>query len=159
MSRHILVAMERTPSSKEALKFALQEYPDSTITVLHVLASGDPLDIFAKPEPSEYLVPDCDYELNDELMPIHGRIEREQCKGAEIVFNQACQLSEEYDKEIDLEVKSGKTSRKIAEYAENNTVNQIVIGDRKYRGVNRALFGNIAASIGRRASIPVTIIC
>jgi nucleotide-binding universal stress UspA family protein len=159
MSHHVLVAMERTPSSKDALEFALEEHSDSRITVLHVLASGDPLDLFGKPEPSEYLVPDCGYELDYEQVPTRGWTEREQCRGADIVFSQACQIAEQYDKEIDLEVESGKTARKIAEYAENNGVDRIVIGDRKYRGVSRALFGNIAASIGRRTSIPVTIIC
>lgn len=159
MSRHILVAMERTPTSKEALEFALEEYSEATITVLHVLVSGDPLDLFGHPEPSEYLVPDCDFELDYEMIPAHCRTDREQCRGAEIVFSHACQLAEEYDKEINLEVESGKTGEEIAEYAEDNGVDQIVIGDRKHRGVSRALFGNIAASIGRRTSIPVTIIC
>jgi nucleotide-binding universal stress UspA family protein len=159
MSRHILVAMERTPSSPEALKFALEEYPEATITVLYVLESSDPLDLFGTLEPSEYLIPECGYELNYELIPAHRRTDREQCRGAELVFSQACQLADEYDKELNLEAKSGKTAREIAVYAENNAVDQIVIGDRKHRGVRRALFGNIAASIGRQTSIPVTIVC
>lgn len=159
MGRHILVAMERSASSEAALKFALEEYPDAMITVLHVLESGDPLDLFAKPEPSEYIVPDSDYELDDELLPRAGRFERGQRKRAEKVFEQACRIADEHGREIELAVESGKTAQEISDYAENHAVDQIVIGDRKYRGVSRALFGNIAASIARRTSIPVTIIC
>lgn len=159
MSRHILVAMEMSASSEAALEFALQEYSDSTITVLHVLESGDPLDLFARPDPSEYIVPDPDYELEDELLPDPGRFERGQRKRAEDIFNRACEISDSYGKEIELAVESGKTAQKIAEYAEDHTIDHIVIGDRNYKGVSRALFGNIAASIGRRTSIPVTIIC
>lgn len=159
MSRHILVAMEMSASSEAALEFALDEYPDATITVLHVLESGDPLDLFAKPEPSEYIVPDSEYDLTDELLPNAGRFERGQRKKTEKVFDRACRIADEYGKEIELAVESGKTAREISEYAETHAVDQIVIGDHNYRGVSRALFGNIATSIGRRTSIPVTIIC
>ncbi|MFC7225425.1 universal stress protein [Halalkalicoccus sp. GCM10025322] len=158
MSRHILVAMEMAAASEAALDFALDEYPDATITVLHVLESGDPLDLFAKPEPTEYIIPDCDYDLTDELLPDAGRFERGQCKIAEKVFDHACQIADGYGKEIELAVESGKTANEISEYAATHTVDQIVIGDRNYRGVSRVLFGNIATSIGRRTSIPVTII-
>lgn len=159
MGRHILVVMERSASSEVALEFALEEYPDSTITVLQVLESGDPLDLFAKPEPSEYMVPDLDYDLDDELLPAAGRFERGQRSQAEEVFDRAREISNEYATEIKLAVESGKTVPEISEYAESHAVDQIVIGDRNYRGVSRALFGNIATSIGRRTSIPVTIIC
>lgn len=159
MGRHILVAMERSASSEAALEFALEEYPDSTITVLQVLESGDPLDLFAKPEPSEYIVPDSDYDLDDELLPAAGRFERGQRSRAEEVFGRARAISYEYATEIELAVESGKTVPVISEYAESHAVDRIVIGDRNYRGVSRALFGNIATSIGRRTSIPVTIIC
>lgn len=159
MSRHILVAMELSASSEAALEFALQEYPDATITVLHVLESGDPLDLFGRPEPSEYLVPDADTDLDGEFMPDPGRFERGQRIRAQEVFNRARRIADGYETEIELAVESGKTARKIAEYAEDHAVDQIIIGDRNYRGVSRALFGNIAASIGRQTSLPVTIIC
>lgn len=155
MGRHILVAMETTASSEAALEFALQEYPDSRITVLHVLESSDPLGLFGRPEPGEYLVP----HLDEELLPDPGWFERGQCRKAKEVFDRSRQIADEHGREIDLATKSGKTAPKIAEYAENNAIDYIVIGDRNYRGVSRALFGNIAASIGRRTSIPVTIIC
>lgn len=155
MGRHILVAMETTASSEAALEFALREYPDARITVLHVLESNDPLGLFGRPEPGEYIVPD----LDDELLPDQGRFEREQCKKAKELFDRSRRIANEHGREIELAAESGKTARKIAEYAENNAVDHIVIGDRNYRGVSRALFGNVAASIGRRTSIPVTIIC
>lgn len=159
MSRHVLVAMEATETSDAALEFALEEYPDATITVLHVLESGDPLDLFSKPELSEYIVPDADGGLDDELLPDAGRFERGQRQRAREVFDRACRIADEHGAEIELAVESGKTAQEISDYAENHAVDQIVIGDRNYRGVSRALFGNIAASIARRTSIPVTIIC
>lgn len=155
MGRHILVAMETTASSEAALEFALREYPDARITALHVLESNDPLGLFGRPEPGKYIVPD----LDDDLLPDQGRFEREQCRKAKEVFDRSRRIANEHGRGIELAAESGKTAPKIAEYAENNAVDHIVIGDRNYRGVTRALFGNVAASIGRRTSIPVTIIC
>lgn len=161
MSRHILVAMDRSQAAEAALEFALDEYPDATITVLHVIESNDPLDLFTRPDPSEYIVPACGSEsdLDDELVPDPGRFERGQRKRAEIVFERACQISDEYDKEIELVVESGQPAPKIAEYAEEHRIDRIVIGYRDRNGLNRLLLRDISTSIPDYTSVPVTIVC
>lgn len=158
MSRHILVAIDR---SEAALEFALDECPDSTIVVLHVIESSDPLDLFTGPDPSEYVVPACGSEsdLDDQLMPDRGRLERAQRKRAETVFERACRISDEYGKEIDPVIESGQPTPIIAEYAEEHRIDQIVIGYRDRNRLSRLLLRNVSASIPERTSVPVTIVC
>ena len=60
--------MDRSEAAEAALKFALDEYPDATIIVLHVIVSSDPFDLFTRPNPSGYVVParGSESDLDDE---------------------------------------------------------------------------------------------
>lgn len=73
MSRHVLVAMGPNEASENALEYALREHPDATISVVHVTATSDPLGLFGDRDPEEYMVPECGFEIDDEVCPTGTR--------------------------------------------------------------------------------------
>lgn len=81
MNCHVLVAMGPTEASEDALEYAFREHPDAEISVIHVTATSDPLGLFGDRDPSEYLVPECDVELDAELIPDETPFHRAQRRG------------------------------------------------------------------------------
>lgn len=113
MDRHVLVAMDRTKASEDALEYAFEEHSDATISVIHVTESSDPLGLFGDRDPSEYMFPEYDFELDDEMVPNESRFTRAQRKRAEHVFTQACALATTHNEEIELVVKSGSRHKLV----------------------------------------------
>ena len=121
MTGHVLVPMGRNGVSENALRHVLSEYPDAEITVPHVTEPSGPLGIFGDREPEDYIVADCDLDLDDELMPDGNSFSRAQRRRAERVFDRACTISDEYGKEINPVVRSGKPSMKSSTTSRNTT--------------------------------------
>lgn len=89
MDRHVLVAMDLTQTSENALEYALREYPDATVAVIHVTGTSDPLDLFGNRDPETYMVPDCDFEADDRMLPDGNAFSRAQRKRAELALERA----------------------------------------------------------------------
>ena len=53
---------------------------------------------------------------------------------------------------------TGKPARRILETVETNDVDHIVMGSRGRSGFGRVLFGSVAETVTRRASVPVAIV-
>lgn len=149
--------MGRTEESEAALEYALEEYPDATITVIHVTATSDPLDLFGSRDPETYMVPACDDE-RDEWATDPNAFSRGQRKRAERVFDRACELSDAYGREIEPVVRSGNPVTEIVTYADSHAVDGIVIADH-HRTELRPLLRNVSESIARQTDTPVTIVC
>ena len=65
-------------------------------------------------------------------------------------------ILEEVDPEFRIATVTGKPSREIVSYAEENDISEIVIGSHGREGVSRVLLGNVAENVVRRA--PTTVI-
>jgi nucleotide-binding universal stress UspA family protein len=156
MSRHVLVAMGPNEASENALEYALREYPDATISVIHVTATSDPFGIFGDRDPEEYMVSECGFELNDEIVPDGNAFNRAQRRRAERAFERACELSDEYGTEIEPVVRSGEPVEEIVGYAEGQGVDHVVIADHQPTEL-RPLLRSVSESVARNASTPVTI--
>lgn len=143
MSQHVLVAIDGSSESEKALEYALNELPESKLTLVHVVNpvssfgyGGD--DYFDAEAYQEQM--DRQRELGEELLETGRETAAERGIEAETVL------------------KTGKPTREILEVAEENDVDQIVMGSRGRSGVGRVLFGSVAEAVTRRASVPVTII-
>lgn len=143
MSQHVLVAVDGSTESEEALEYALEELSSPTLTLVHVVNpagsygyGGD--DYFDAEAYQDHL--DRQRELGEELL--EGSREKAAARG------------------IDAEtvLKTGTPARGILEAAEEIDADHIVMGSRGRSGVGRVVFGSVAESVTRRASVPVTIV-
>lgn len=104
------------------------------------------------------MIPDCDFELDDELLPDPNSFSRAQRKRAESVFDRACKLSDNYGREIEPVVRSGEAVTEIVDYAESHAIDHIIIGYHEPTELI-PIFRSVSESVTRNASMPVTVVC
>ncbi|MFC7239924.1 universal stress protein [Saliphagus sp. GCM10025317] len=134
MSRHLLVAMDDSEPARAALEYALSAFPESSITVVHVV---------------------------DDLEAGYGggptaEAARDQDEPA--FFPDARRLAEGHAGDVALEVLEGTPVDAILEYVRSNDVDGVVVGSEGRSGVSRMLLGSVAEGVARRVEVPVTIV-
>ena len=70
----------------------------------------------------------------------------------------ATQRAAERGVDLQTAIETGRPSRMIVSYAEENDIDHIVIGSHGRTGASRILLGSVAESVTRRSSVPVTIV-
>jgi nucleotide-binding universal stress UspA family protein len=141
MSKRVLVPIDGSAQSDDALEYALAEFPDAEFTVVHVI---DPID-------AGYSAP----------VGIPGGSEEwyESAKEeSEALFADAQEVADEHGVTLDSVTEMGRPSRTIVEYAEEEGFDQIVMGSHGRSGVSRILLGSVAETVVRRATVPVTVV-
>ncbi len=141
MARDVLVPIDGSDCSKQALEYALETFPDATVTTLHVV---DPIESVYAVEASGLPVAE---EWYDDA--------REWASG---IHEDARERADEHGVETDAATAVGKPARTILEYADENDVDQIVMGSHGRTGVERVVLGSVAETVVRRAKIPVTVV-
>ena len=142
MPAHVLVAMDSSPQATAALEFALTEFPDAAVTVLHV---PNPIDgMYFAGEESMYV----DFE----------EIERRSTAETERIFETAREIAEPYDADVETVSKMGSPARAIVAYVDDHDVDHVVVGSHGRSGVDRLLLGSVAELVVRRSSVPVTVV-
>ncbi|MFB6153886.1 MAG: universal stress protein [Halodesulfurarchaeum sp.] len=135
----ILVPMDRGEQSTRAFEYALENFGEESILILHVI---DPIE--------------AGYSATA-TVPGYTEEWYEQAKdSAEELFAEARELAGEVEVDTDTEV--GRPSRAIVEYAEEHDVDHIVMGSHGRSGVTRILLGSVAEAVVRRSPVPVTIV-
>ncbi|OYR58445.1 universal stress protein [Halorubrum ezzemoulense] len=141
MVSRILVPMDDSDHSVEALAYALDSFPEADVTVLHVV--GVPSSMFGEAT---------DLALTDD-------IDEAAAERAEPAFERARAAAAERGREIDTVVGIGHPARNIINRA--GDYDTVVIGahgaDRR-RMTRRFLVGNVAETVARRSPVPVTIV-
>ena len=155
MCKDVLVPMDRSEDAEDALTYTFEEYPEATVYVVHVTATNDTFGLFDARDPAEYMVAECDSEFDDDLMPDGNAFNRHQRRRAEAVIKRACGLSDEYDRGIELIVRSGNTVENVLECAEARNVDHIVIGDHRQTEI-RPIVRSVPGSVVRKARRTVT---
>ncbi len=137
----ILVPVDGSKQSKEALEYALEHFEDTEITASNVI---DPIEAGYTAQAT---------------VPGYSEEWFEQAKdAAEELFDEARQIAGEYDKDIETTTEVGRPSRAIVDYADENDFDHIVMGSHGRSGVSRILLGSVAESVVRRSPVPVTIV-
>lgn len=143
MSYHVLVAVDSSGPSREAVDYVLSRHAEDTITALHVL---DPADLAR-------------YEgVDDGVLVDFGEIQQQRrTEGEELVESIRDRAA---DRGVDLstELVIGRPARAIVDYVEDNGVDHVVIGSHGRSGASRILLGSVAESVARRSPVPVTIV-
>ncbi|WP_247729460.1 universal stress protein [Halovivax limisalsi] len=143
MSDHVLVPFDDSERSSDALDFALEEHPDATITVLHVI---DPADFYAATG------------MDGGAMANYDAIMDQQTERSESLLDEARDRAAEAGREIETDHVVGSVSRSIIDYVEDHDVDHVVIGSHGRTGARRILLGSVAETVTRRSPVPVTIV-
>ncbi|MDR5672940.1 Nucleotide-binding protein, UspA family [Halalkaliarchaeum sp. AArc-CO] len=133
----ILVPIDDSDPSREALELAYTDHPDAAFLVLHVL------------DPQRSV-------LAGGLGNIDAAIEGHQ-EDAEALLADAQRLGEERGFDVETELAFGRPARVIVEYAGLEEVEQVVIGSHGRTGAARVLLGSVAETVVRRSPVPVTV--
>ena len=143
MGHHVLVPVNDSEPAFDALSFALTEFPDATITVLHVI---DPSDLVGHGG------------IEGGAMVDYDAVRSMREEMAEALIERAEAEAEARDSPIESHVEFGQIDRRIVEFAEEHDVDQIVIGSHGRTGASWILLGSVAERVVRRAHVPVTVV-
>lgn len=135
MVRTVLIPIDDSDRSTEALRFAFDAQPDAQFVALHVRE------------------------------PIYGGLLPHQSGGDEAVGDEVEELldrargvAEEHGVSLETVTAEGKPSAEIVDYAEDNPVDSIVMGSHGRQGASRVLLGSVAETVTRRSPVPVTVV-
>jgi nucleotide-binding universal stress UspA family protein len=142
MTRRVLVPVDDSDRAKDAIEFAVENYPDASITALHVV------------NPSSFPAGGFESGITTDLEQLHElRTER----GTEIL-DDVREAAAELGADVDTVLESGETANTIVEYAAGNDVDLVVIGSHGRTGASRVLLGSVAETVVRRSPVPVTVV-
>ncbi|EMA59450.1 universal stress protein [Halorubrum kocurii] len=141
MTDSVLVAMDDSPLSREALAFALDTFPDAAVTVVHV--AYPELDML--PEDTEEV-----YGASvDELDGVGDET-------AASVFETVREVAG--DRDVAVTFLTGETDRRIVEYADDGGFGHVVLGTHGRSGISRVLIGSVAEAVLRETTVPTTLV-
>jgi nucleotide-binding universal stress UspA family protein len=141
MADTVLVAFDGSLLSERALTYALETFPDATITTLYVINPVDSV---------------IDVEAGG--LPVAKNWYDNAQDRATSIQTTATELAAEHGIELDTVTEVGRPARAILEYADDHGIDQIVMGSHGRSGIDRTFLGSVAETVTRRARIPVTIV-
>ena len=140
------MAFDGSPLAERALRHALAIAPDARITVLDVI------DLF-EPDPGPP-TGESDYEP---LMGSEAWYHRAE-EASERRLAEARTIAEDADRSVTTVAEIGGPERVIVDYAEEEPVDHVVLGAHGRPDADRPVFGSVAETVARRATVPVTIV-
>jgi nucleotide-binding universal stress UspA family protein len=141
MVSRILVPMDDSDHASQALEYALGNFSEADVSVLHVVGVPSPMMGEAT------------------ALALSDDIEEAAAELAEPVFERARDIANEYDREINTIVAIGHPARNIIDRAES--YDTIVLGAHGAdwsRASRQFLVGNVAETVSKRAPISVVIV-
>ena len=141
MTDDVLVAMDDSPLGREALAFALETFPDARITVVHVAS------------------PELDMLPQDTEEVVVGSLDEVAGAGDETaasVFDAVSEIAG--DRDVAVTFLTGEPKRRVAEYAEGEGFDHVVLGTHGRSGLSRALIGSVAEAVARETAVPTTLV-
>ncbi|MEM4781425.1 MAG: universal stress protein [Halalkalicoccus sp.] len=132
----ILVPIDESEQSREALRYAHAAFEDAEITALHVIPTEGYWAAFTD---------------DPEAIPGYERVRAH----AEELLDEA---RAEIDAEVDTDVVTGGTAHQIVDYAGKGEFDAVVIGSHGRTGAARILLGSVAESVARHSPVPVMIV-
>ncbi|SEH56952.1 Nucleotide-binding universal stress protein, UspA family [Halopenitus malekzadehii] len=138
MVKRILVPVDGSDCSNEALQFAAEEWPAAELVLLHVINPA------RSSAGSELGVPGA----------VEQWYENATTRSETVLSNAAATV----DRDVETLTEVGRPGNTIRDVAEAEDVDAIVIGSHGRTGVSRVLLGSVAEGVVRKASVPVTVV-
>ncbi|MFB6085866.1 MAG: universal stress protein [Halodesulfurarchaeum sp.] len=136
----ILVPVDGSTHAEEALRYAIDHFPEEDITALHVVEV--PTGYFAASASDPESLPQVEHQTEE----------------AEDLLDDVESKAAEMGGIIETALETGDPVDEILAYAQRNDVDEIVIGSRGISGVGRIMFGSVAEKVVRRSEIPVVVV-
>lgn len=138
----ILVPYDGSTPAKNAVRYAVETFPDAAVTLFHVV-----------PAPEGYWAA---FEDDETHTPGYDRARE---RGEELLA-EAAEIAAEADADatVETEVATGRPKHAIAERAESGAFDAVVMGSHGREGAERILLGSVAENVVRRAPIPVVTV-
>jgi nucleotide-binding universal stress UspA family protein len=134
----VLVPVDGSEPSDDALVYALEQFDDAEIVVINVM---DPVDSATAWGPGV---------ADDWLSASEER--------SETILEEAEAIAEDVDRTVETDSVVGRPAHTIVEYADEHDIDHILLGSHGRDGLSRVLLGSVAETVVRRASIPVTVV-
>jgi nucleotide-binding universal stress UspA family protein len=138
MVSRVLVAMDGSEVAEKALEYALEVFPEASITVLTVV--GEPSAMFGEAT-AIALSEDPEGSMTEYAAPV---VER------------AREIGADHGAELGIEVGNGHPARVILSVA--TEYDTVILGSHGGSLTDRLLVGNVAEKVVRRAPCPVTVV-
>ena len=139
MAKRVLVGVDGSSPSDEALAFAVEEWPDATFILLHVV----------NPVTAGY-----------SAVGVGGTseewYEKERERAEELLASAGERVPANAVVETTVEV--GRPSTVIVEVGKSEDADHLVVGSHGREGVSRILLGSVAETVVRRSPVPVTVV-
>lgn len=133
----VLVPVDGSDPSDDALQYALEQFPDDEIVALYVMDPVDGATVWGPGSGDDWL---------------SAAEER-----ANTVLGNARDAAADSGVELSTDSTVGRPAHAIVEYAAEHGLDHIVIGSHGRGGISRMLLGSVAETVVRRAPIPVTV--
>ncbi len=141
MSERILVPMDDSEPAVDALTYALESYPDSTVEVFTVVD-----------------ITDGGYVDGAGLSWAHDDLQAAAEERGEAILETARDIAAEHGVDIETEQTIGTPTRAIVDRCASGDFDAVVIGSHGREGAPRVLLGSVAEMVVRRSPIPVTVV-
>ncbi|WP_336025260.1 universal stress protein [Halobellus salinisoli] len=139
MPSHVLVPVDGSPQSVQALRFVATEWEDVHVTLLHVInpvKRGYRASVLPSGSEDWYQEAKADAEeILEEARTAFGR-----------------------DDGVTTKTEVGRPAATIVEVAQEPEIDHVVVGSHGRRGVSRLILGSVAEHVARRSPVPVTIV-
>lgn len=137
----ILVPIDESDPSTDALHFAIEKHPDAAITALHVV---DPGDFWSS------------QGIEDGITGKQARESYE--KYAEKLLEETREEAADRGADIETDYVVGRVARSVVDYLDEHEFDHVVIGSHGRTGASRVLLGSVAEAVTRRSPVPVTVV-
>ncbi|MFB6129713.1 MAG: universal stress protein [Salinigranum sp.] len=141
MSDRILVPIDDSSQSTEALEYALDLYDGATFVLLHVV------------DPQAWISSD---EFGDVIYS--DRLEEAEKEQGEELLAEASEIAADAGADAETVTLVGRPAPSIVEYLEDHDVDAVVMGSHGRRGLDRIFLGSVAEAVTRQSDVPVTIV-
>jgi nucleotide-binding universal stress UspA family protein len=142
MAKRILVPVDSSDQATAACEFAAEEYPDATLVLVHVI---NPAEAGYSAEAS---IPSFSEEW----------YKQQEAAATELLDDLEASVTDAGVESVERVIEVGRPTKVIVEYADDNDIDQIVMGSHGRSGMSRILLGSVAEIVVRRASVPVTVV-
>nr|WP_252490951.1 universal stress protein [Natronococcus sp. CG52] len=140
MPERILVPVDGSERSTDALEYAAETFPDAEITAFHVVEAGrGDIGTFSG--------------MTGDLPDDAPELER-----SDEILESARERGRNHDVDIETERGRVRPDRLIVARAEEDEFDMVAIGSHGREGVARVLLGSVAEKVTRRSPIPVLVV-